>query len=82
MDLAQRSFISFLKKYHEVFGVTAMTSKVHALQHVLDDCVTQDCHMDYNTVYDCESEQQQWTKGKFIRSGNKILEQIRFVLLH
>lgn len=56
-----------------------MTSKVHALQHVLDDCKTQDSHLDYNAVYDCESEQQQWGKGKLIRNGNKILEQIRCV---
>jgi len=61
--------------------MTAMTSKVHALQHVLDDCKTQDCHLDYNAVYDFESEQQQWNKGKFIRSGHRILEQIRFVQL-
>jgi hypothetical protein len=54
-----------------------MTSKVHALQHVLDDCKTQDSHLDYNAVYDCESEHQQWAKGKVIRNGNKILQQIR-----
>lgn len=55
-----------------------MTSKVHGLQHVLDDCVSQGCHLDYNAVYDCESEQQQWGKGKLIRNGNRILQQIRW----
>jgi hypothetical protein len=76
---AQESFIDFMTKYAAVFGVTGMTSKVHALQHVLDDCRTQDSHLDYNSVYDFESEQQQWGKGKFIRSGNKVLEQITCV---
>jgi hypothetical protein len=79
LGVAQDSFIDFLKRYQELFGVTAMTAKVHALQHVLDDCKTQDCHLDYNSVYDFESEQQQWGKGKIIRGGNKVLEQITCV---
>jgi hypothetical protein len=78
LRIAQESFLAFMREYHKIFGVTAMTSKVHALQHVLDDCETQGSHLDYNSVYDCESEQQQWGRGKIIRNGNQILQQIRF----
>ena len=76
LNEAQASFLKFLELYKEIFGVQAMTSKAHALQHVLDDCRTQDSHLDYISVYDAESEQGAWKKGQFIRSGTRILKQV------
>lgn len=76
LNEAQASFVQFLELYKDIFGPQAMTSKAHALQHVLDDCRTQGSHLDYNSVYDAESQQGAWKRGQFIRSGTLILKQV------
>lgn len=76
---AEDSIKNFITLIEKVFDITFMTSKVHGLQHILDDCESQGCHLDYNSAYDAESFQGQWSK--LIRSGNKRLEQIRLLVV-
>jgi hypothetical protein len=74
---AERSYGRFFTNNTAIFGGNAATTKAHCAKDTVDDMRSQDCHADYNSVYDFESEQQQWRVQKKIRSGTRILPQIQ-----
>jgi hypothetical protein len=73
---SEESFHKFLKLAIAIFSGTVCTNKVHSVPHLIQDCRSVGCHMDFNAVYDFESEQQQWAKN-IIRSGTNILPQVK-----
>jgi hypothetical protein len=72
---SRKHFKLFFHGYRGVCGDNVTTNKVHSTGagHTVDDMITFDCHADYLSAYDFESEQQQW--GGNIRSGTQILPQ-------
>lgn len=55
-----------------------MTSKVHGLIHIVDDCEYHKCHLEAISAYPFENFQTIWGGG-LIRSGYMPLAQIKYV---
>jgi len=69
----------FLEKYMEAVDDFGFTSKVHGLQHVVDDCEHYGCHIEALSAYVYESFQNRW--DMLIRSGNLVMQQVRLVII-
>jgi len=72
----------FMKNYVQrcmvIFGDHWATGKNHWAAHIMDDCENHKCHLERMSAYKYENKYRDFKE--YLRSGNKPLEQVRYVL--
>lgn len=73
---ARSNMKDFVELYKKTLGDSCMTSKVHCMIHILDDCEYHGCHLEALSAYPFENFQSIWSG--MLRSGRLPLAQIRY----
>lgn len=76
LERARQNLRHFVEMYHKTLGDSCMTSKVHCMIHILDDCEYHQCHLEALSAYPFENFQSIW--AGMLRSGYLPLVQIRY----
>ena len=72
---AQKYIRKYIEMCMEIWGANWATPKNHWLLHILQDCQNHGCHLERLSAYKFENRYSCFKR--YLRQGNKPLEQIR-----